>query len=75
MKVITCPYCGKSVVVKGLGRKSLPIAVINVCDALQLHGSVLTAANELGCSRAYIYKILEANSMTPADVIKGKVRA
>ena len=33
----------------------------------------LAAAESLGCSRALIYKVLKANGMTPADVIKGKV--
>ena len=47
--------------------------VINVYDALRLHRSVLAAANELGCSRAYIYKVLKAEGLTPANVIKGKV--
>ncbi len=35
--------------------------VTNVYDALQHNRSVLAAANELGCSRAYIYKVLKAN--------------
>lgn len=44
--------------------------VTKVCDALRLHRSVVTAANELGCSRAYIYKVLKADGLTPAEVIK-----
>jgi len=55
MKVL-CTYCGKSIMVSGLGRKAFNMPVIKVCDALRLHHSVLVAANELGCSRAYIYK-------------------
>ena len=43
--------------------------VINVCDALRAHRDVLTVAKELGCSRGYIYKVLKANGLTPADVI------
>lgn len=69
--LVQCPHCGGTVAVNGIGRKPLNIAVNNVCDALKLHRSVLAAANELGCSRAYIYKVLKANGMTPADVIKG----
>ena len=45
--------------------------VKNVYDALWFHHSVLAAANELGCSRAYIYKVLKADGLTPAAVIKG----
>ncbi len=69
--IVYCPNCGKSVVVNGLGRKSLNMSVTKVYDALRLHRSVLAAANELGCSRAYIYKVLKADGLTPADVIKG----
>lgn len=69
--LVQCPHCGQPVVVNGLGRKAFNMPVTNVYDALRLRRSVLAAANELGCSRAYIYKVLKANSMTPADVIKG----
>jgi len=67
--IVQCPHCGKSVVVNGIGRKPFNIPVNNVCDALRLHRSVPAAANELGCSRAYIYKVLKANELTAADVI------
>ena len=69
-----CPHCGKSVEVNGLGRKALNIPLINIYDALQLYQSVGGAACELKCSRAYIYKILKAKRLTPADVINGRVR-
>jgi len=69
--LVRCPHCGQPVVVNGLGRKAFNMPVTNVYDALWLRRSVLAAANELGCSRAYIYKVLKANGMTPADVIKG----
>ena len=55
----------------GFGRRPLNIVVTKVCDALRLHRSVLAAANELGCSRAYIYKVLKADGVTPASVIRG----
>jgi hypothetical protein len=71
--IIQCPHCGKSVVVNGIGRKPFNIPVNNVYDALRLHRSVPAAANELGCSRAYIYKVLKANGLTVQDVIKGRV--
>jgi hypothetical protein len=56
--------------VNGFGRRPLNIVVTKVCDALRLYRSVLAAANELGCSRAYIYKVLKANGLTVAGVIK-----
>ena len=70
MKTITCPYCGKVAATLLLGRPTSNIGVIKVCDTLRLCCSVPLAAGELGCSRAYIYKVLKANGMTPADFIK-----
>ena len=70
-----CPNCGETIVVNGIGRKPLNIAVNNVYDSLRLHRSVPAAANELGCSRAYIYKVLKADGLTAAFVIKGKITA
>ncbi len=69
--LVQCPHCGGSIAVNGLGRKPLVIPVTKVYDALRLHHDVLAAANELGCSRAYIYKVLKANGLTVAGVIKG----
>ena len=69
--LVQCPHCGQPVVVNGLGRKAFNMPVTNVYDALRLRRSVLAAANELGCSRAYIYKVLKADGLTPAGVIKG----
>ena len=69
--IISCPHCGKSVVVNGLGRRCLNIPVKNVYDALQASGKVSAAANSLGCSRAYIYKVLKANGLKLKDVFKG----
>lgn len=68
--LVQCPHCGQSLVVNGLGRKAFNMPVTKVCDALRLHSSVLMAANALGCSRAYIYKVLRVARLTPADVIK-----
>lgn len=71
--IIRCPYCGESVQVHGLGRRPLNLPVINVYDALRLHRNVLAAANSLGCSRAYIYKVLKADGLKLKDVIaRGK---
>jgi hypothetical protein len=57
--LVKCPHCGGKVVVNGFGRRPLNIPVIKVYDALQRHRSVTAAAEELGCSRGYIYKILK----------------
>lgn len=70
---VRCPCCGGTVTVNNIGRKPLNIAVNNVCDALRFHRSVLAAANELGCSRAYIYKVLKADGLTVQGIIMGKV--
>lgn len=72
--IIKCPNCGKKVVIGGLGRNPLNIPVINVCDALQTHRSVETAAQELDCSRGYIYKVLKANGLKPRDVFNSQVK-
>ena len=56
----------------GIGRAATNIVVTDICDALRLHRSIPAAAESLGCSRGLIYKVLKANSMTPADVIKGR---
>ena len=69
---VTCPHCGKSVVVNGIGRPSLNVPVTKVCDTLQLYHSVTVAAKQLKVSRPYIYKVLKADGMTPADVLRGK---
>ena len=69
---VQCPNCGEIIAVNGIGRKAFNMPVTKVCDALQLHRSVLAAANELGCSRAYIYKVLKADGLTVQDVIRGQ---
>ena len=68
--IIPCPHCGKPVVVNGLGRKPLNIPLKNVCETLQAHRSVATAANELNCSQGYIFGVLKANGLKLKDVIK-----
>ena len=69
--IIPCPHCGKPVVVNGLGRKRLNIPLKNISDCLQAHRNVVTAANELGCSPAYIFGVLKVNGLKLKDVIKG----
>jgi hypothetical protein len=67
---IQCPNCGQSIVVNGLGRKPLNIPLKIVCESLQAHRSVGAAANELGCSQAYIFGVLKANGLKLKDVVK-----
>jgi len=62
---IQCPHCGETVAVNGL----LNIPLKNVSDCLQAHRNVVTAANELDCSPAYIFGILKINGLKLKDVI------
>jgi len=66
--IIQCPHCGQSVVVNGLGRKPLNISLKNVCECLRRHCSIAEAAQELGCSEAYIFKALKANGLKLKDI-------
>lgn len=72
MKII-CPGCGKEIEVNGLGRKKLDIPVKNIYDALAAYPTVTMAAQSLGCSRGYIYKILKEQGVLPG-IHKGKSR-
>ena len=67
--LVQCPHCGKSVVVNGLGRKRLNIPLKNVCESLQVHRSVVAAANELNCSQGYIFQVLKDNGLKSKDII------
>jgi len=71
---VQCPNCGKPVLVSGLGRKPLGISLKIVCESLQAHRSVMAAANELGCSQAYIFGVLKANGLKPKDVVTNKTK-
>ena len=70
--IVQCPHCGQTVVVNGLGRKPLNIPLKNVCEALQAHRNVVTAAQQLSCSQGYIFKVLKDNGLKLKDVIEGK---
>ena len=71
---IQCPNCGNVLVVKGIGRKPYNIGVTTVCDAVQACSTARAAAEKLGCSRPYIYKVLKANGLTRAQLVtKGKI--
>lgn len=67
--IVECPHCGKSVTVNGIGRRPLQHSVKNICDALLSTRSVKLAANELNCSRGYIYQVLKRQSTTPKEVL------
>ncbi len=65
MLEVTCPNCGEKIKVKGTGgRKPKDLPVIFVCDKLKATHSVKQAAEELGCSRGYIYKTLKDAGLT-----------
>ena len=70
--IVQCPHCRKTVVVNGLGRKSLNIGVKNICDTLQDCKNIALAAEKLGCSRAYIYKVLKCEGLSTWQVIETK---
>lgn len=67
---ITCEKCGNVIAVKGLGRRKLNIPVKIVYDTLQAYSTVGQAAEKLGCSRPYIYKVLKDHGLTRAKIIK-----
>jgi hypothetical protein len=73
MKVV-CPNCGQEVIVSGLGRKGLNMPVTIICDELRRHKGEDKAPNKaaetLGCSRAYLYKVLKAEDLKMKDIIK-----
>lgn len=72
--IVQCPHCRKQVVVNGLGRKPLNICVKNICDTLQDCKSIALAAEKLGCSRAYIYKVLKCEGLNIWHVIETKTK-
>ena len=75
MVEVTCPNCGEKITVKGTGgRKPKDLPVIFVCDTLHATCSVTQAAEELGCSRGYIYKVLKNQGTIPKDVIEAKAK-
>jgi hypothetical protein len=61
-----CKLCGRGMP----GRKPFRISVKNICDALELYHSVALAAQELGCSRALVYKVLTDHGLRVQDVIR-----
>lgn len=66
---IICPNCQHSFTVRSnSGRKPLDIPFINICEALQHCPDVRAAANSLGCSVGYIYKMLGQRGKKPRDM-------
>jgi len=69
--IVKCEICGNDVVVKGLGRKPLGIAVKIIHDTLRDSLTVTEAATRLGCSRGYIYSVLNQHNISPKQLTKG----
>jgi len=69
--IIVCPKCGEKIEVNRFGRKPLNIPLKNICECLRKHCNAVKAAQELGCSQGYIFKVLKANGLKLNDVFKG----
>ncbi|MFC2013807.1 hypothetical protein ACFLU8_02875 [Chloroflexota bacterium] len=71
---VNCPKCGEKISVKGTGgRKPKDLPVIFICDTLRACSSVAQAAEELGCSRGYIYKVLRKTGMMVNEVMETRL--
>ena len=70
---ITCPDCGKNIEVVTGHRPRLDIPVTKVCDTLEHSKDVLSAANILKSSRAYIYRELKKIDRSPNDYLKRQI--
>ena len=66
---ITCPHCGKSVVVNGIGRPLLNLDGNKVLATLRANGSVTLTAKEYGVSRGSIRNILKDIGLNTKDII------
>ena len=55
-----------------LGRKPKSIRSQTICERLNSLGTVRDAAQELGCSVGYIYKVLTPLGLSPAKVARGE---
>lgn len=76
MVEVTCPKCGEKIKFKGTGgRKPKNIPVIFICDKLKATCSVAQAAEELGCSRGYIYKVLKAAGLGVREIMIGQTKS
>lgn len=81
MKVV-CPGCGEvfkvSIAVNNrgvdmpvckLGRKPLAIPFVTIKSTLSESKDVTRTAELLGCSRAYLYKVIKANKTTVREIL------
>lgn len=67
---VQCPHCGQTIVVNGLGRRRLNISLKIICESLRAYRSTAAAAQELGCSQGYIFKVLKDNGLKLKDIVK-----
>lgn len=74
MKTIICQHCGKVAATIGIGKVATSLTVTDICDSLTTTHSVSTTAQNLGCSRALIYKLLKSAGMTAREVLAGVSR-
>ena len=80
MVEVNCPICGHNIrVTLPVGRKALNIDLTFICEVLQAghsgnrrYETVCRAAQQLGCSPAYIYKELKAVGITVVEVLTGQ---
>jgi len=76
MAEVICPKCGEKIRVKGTGgRKPKDLPVIFVCDKLRATRSVKQAAEELGCSRGYIYKVLKSEGLVMREIMTSQTES
>lgn len=76
MVEVISPKCGEKIKGKGTeGRKPKDIHVIFICDTLRSTHSVKQAAEVLGCSQGYIYKVLEAAGLRVQDIISNRTKS
>ena len=68
--LIQCPNYGEQVKVSALERKPLNIPLKIICEMLQTHQSVVSAAQQLGYSQGYIYNYLKDNRLTLKDLMR-----
>jgi hypothetical protein len=68
---ITCPKCGEVITVGSGHPPRLDIPVTTLCDTLAMSKDVLTAAQILKCSWAYIYRELKKVGKKPRDYLSG----
>lgn len=86
MMKVHCPHCGTEIAVKGIsGRKSPGYSVEFITDVLQghfcslrrlhsgkvKHKAVLQTAEELHCSKGFVYAAIKQAGKTVDEVLEG----